>query len=412
MFKPKRKLSKLLTKAFLKNTEAISVNNYSNNVIFCNARTQYENLGDLVINRTLLRNLRNYGRLIVDTREVPDWFCEELELSVDERFNNDRLGFYILVLLFGLRALVQLDSQVYVLRTPGGHSGPMKSWIGAVKGLAWLFIFRIIGVRVCWFGASIESFSRMKEMFEKWKSHFMYFYSVRDSISENYGRKIGIKRLTRFPDLAWLMETPPASDEPMKVDGDYVIFSFREFTHKLAEMVEYENDLYAVLDAIVKLVCGEYSKKLVISYQVTRDYEFCKGIRDRYKDDCDVIFIESQIDSQCMYDLYSRAFMVFSNRLHVLLFAMVCGSLPVAVIDLAEHNKITGIFSDAQLMRLVIDIRNSSDEVEVLRGLAADAHLIKEEIALYRKRQQSFAEELLRLVMTRAEHLVESKILN
>lgn len=376
--------------------------NYPNNLIFCSAITQYENLGDLVINRTLLRNLKNYGRLIVDTRGVPDWFCEQLELNVDERYSNYRVRLRLLVLLFGLKALFNLNSQVYLIRTPGGHSGPIENWIGGVKSLAWFFIFRIIGVRICWFGASIESFSIMREMFEKWYSNFMHFYSLRDSISEGYARKIGIERLESFPDLAWLMETPPASNEPMKIDSDYVIFSFRECPHKLAETVEYNNNLYAVLDAIVKLVCGEWSKKLVISYQVTRDYEFCKGIRDRYKYDCDVMFIESQVDSQCMYDLYSRASMVFSNRLHVLLFAMVCGSLPVAVIDLAEHSKITGIFLDARLMRLVIDIRKSSNEVEVLRSLSTDAPAIEEEIALYRKRQLSLGKALLRRVMTGA----------
>ncbi|MDJ0633658.1 MAG: polysaccharide pyruvyl transferase family protein [Xenococcaceae cyanobacterium MO_188.B29] len=376
--------------------------NYPNNLIFCSAITQYENLGDLVINRTLLRNLRNYGRLIVDTRGVPDWFCEQLELSVDERYSNYRVRLRLLVLLFGLKALFNLNSQVYLIRTPGGHSGSIENWIDGIKSLAWFCIFRIIGVRICWFGASIESFSIKREMFEKWYSNFMHFYSLRDSISEDYARKIGIERLASFPDLAWLMETPPASNEPMKIDGDYVIFSFRECPHKLAETVEYNNNLYAVLDAIVKLVCEEWSKKLVISYQVTRDYKFCKGIRDRYKYDCDVMFIESQVDSQCMYDLYSRASMVFSNRLHVLLFSMVCGSLPVAVIDLAAHNKITGIFLDARLMRLVIDIRKSSDEVELLRSLATDAPVIEEEIALYRKRQLSLGEALFRRVMTGA----------
>ncbi len=388
--------------------------NYSDNFIFCNARTQYENLGDLIINKTLLSKLRNYGKLIVDTRGVPDWFCEELEISVDEQYNTG-VGFYPLVLLFGLRVLVNSNSQVYLIGTPGGHngSGLTENWIGQIKSLVWFFVFRIIGVRICWFGASIESFSRMREMFEKWKSNFMHFYSVRDSISKDYGTKIGIKRLASFPDLAWLMETPPASDEPVKVDGDYVIFSFRKPPQSVADTVEYKNDLYTALDTIVKLVCGEWSKKLVISYQVTRDYEFCKEIRDRYKDYCDVIFIERQIDSQCVYNLYSRAFMVFSDRLHVLLFTMVCGSLPVAVIDLAIYSKITGIFLDAKLMQLVIDRRKSLDKFdEILHGIATDTDMIKEEIALYRKRQQNVGEELLRLVMTGEEHLVEPKMLN
>ena len=386
--------------------------NYSNNFIFCCVRTQYENLGDLVINKTLLSQLRNYGKLIVDTRGVPDWFCEELEISVDEQYSTG-VGFYPLMLRFGLRVLVNSNSQVYLIINPGGFngSGLTENWIGHIKSLVWFFVFRIIGIRICWFGASIKSFSRMREMFEKWKSNFMYFSSVRDSISQDYGTKIGIKRLASFPDLAWLMETPPASDEAVKVDGDYIIFSFR-VPPSLADIVEYKNGLYTTLDTIVKLVCGDWSKKLVISYQVTFDYEFCKGIRDRYKDYCDVIFIERQIDSQCMYNLYSRAFMVFSDRLHVLLFAMVCGSLPVAVIDLAMHNKITGIFLDAGLMRLVIDRRKRLDEVEVLRGIANDADLIKGEIALYRKRQRTFGEELLRGVMNGAEYLPEAKMLN
>ena len=386
--------------------------NYSDNFIFCNARTQYENLGDLIINKTLLSKLRNYGKLIVDTRGVPDWFCEELEISVDEQYSTG-VGFNPLVLLFGLRVLVNSNSQVYLFRLPGGLNGNglIDNWIGEIKSLVWFFIFRIIGIRICWFGASIESFSRIREMFEKWKSNFMYFYSVRDSISKDYGTKIGIKRLASFPDLAWLMETPPTSNEPVKVDGDYVIFSFRKPLQSIADTVQYKNDLYTALDSIVKLVCGEWSKKLVISYQVTRDYEICKGIKDRYKDYCDIIFIERQIDSQCMYNLYSRASMVFSDRLHVLLFAMVCGSLPVAVVDLAMHNKITGIFLDAKLMQLVIDRRKSLDDFdEILRGIAADAELIKEEIALYRKCQQNVGEELLRLVMTREEYLVEQKM--
>jgi polysaccharide pyruvyl transferase WcaK-like protein len=390
--------------------------NHSDNFIFCRAIISYDNLGDIVINKTLMNNLRNYGRLIVNTRGVPPWVCQQLELSVDEQYTKG-IGFQILVFLYGLRALADSNSKVYFIKTPGGYIGNdlNNNWLNQVKGLAWVFLFRIIGVRVCWFGASIESFSKMQEMLEKWKSQFIYFYSVRDSLSQDYGRKIGIERLAIFPDLAWLMETSSENSNPISIDGEYVIFSFRKPPQRLINkfnLAEYENDFYRVLDAIIKLVCQKWSKKLVICYQVTRDYKFCKEIKDRYQDSCDVILIDHQINTESIYGLYSRASMVFSNRLHVLLFSGLYGSLPVAVINTELYRKITGIFLDAKLMRLIVDISKKPDLVELLSGMVADTSLIKEKIASYHHHQLNTGQELFKLVMTGSKHHAKNDLRN
>ncbi|HBE19775.1 MAG TPA: hypothetical protein DEG17_15095 [Cyanobacteria bacterium UBA11149] len=374
----------------------------SGNLFFCSARIQYENLGDIIINKILFSNLRNYGILMVDDRGIPDWVIEELDLKVDERLSKIKypFGLYLLILFFGLIALVKFNFKVYLIAMPGHHYGRIKNSINSLKSLSFFFIFRTIGIRICWFGASIGPFLEMRQTVEKWKSNFMYFYSVRDSISENYARMIGINRVTHFPDLAWLMETPNLSNVPVGSDDDYVIFSFRKASHALAESVEYKNNLCTVLDEIVKLVCGEWSKKLVISYQVEHDYEFCKWISDRYKKYCDVVFIEEKVNSQSMYNLYSRASLVFSNRLHVLLFAIACGSLPIAVVDAAHHDKISGIFADAGLMQLLIDIGKEPCRVEVLREIFANNPLIKEKITLYREERRNYGKELFMRVIT------------
>lgn len=58
--------------------------NHQEKIIFLNAQTQYENLGDLIILKTLLDKLRNYGSLIINElineRQTPEWFSQELDI--------------------------------------------------------------------------------------------------------------------------------------------------------------------------------------------------------------------------------------------------------------------------------------------------------------------------------------------
>lgn len=387
--------------------------NKSGNLIFCQAQVPYDNLGDLVITKVLLTNLRNYGHVIVNIKGVPDWYCQQLELTEEEKASSYKLPFPILVLLFRLRTLIDSNANIYLLMRPGhvfgsGFSNSIKMFMSAI----YCFVMKILGVRICRFGTSIGPFSSLMQIGEKWKSNAMYFYSARDTISANYAKKIGIDKVEIFPDmawlikkqnandnLAWLMQTPNANKQPIHVDGDYVVFSFRD-TFREFNNPEYKNNLCATLDSIVQLVCVEWGKTLVIAHQVDWDYEFCKWLSDRYQNSCKIVFIERYIDSQYMYDLYSGAFMVFSNRLHVLLLAMLCGALSMAVVERASEHKITGIFSDAGLSRLIVDIDRGSSSVDILPGIAADADRIKAEIALAFERNRNYGESLLKRVMT------------
>ncbi|MCC5669161.1 polysaccharide pyruvyl transferase family protein [Nostoc sp. CHAB 5784] len=382
-------------------------NSQRKKIFFFTAQTQYENLGDLMIIKILLDNLRKYGTMIINEQGVPEWFCQELDIKDDEKVSKYGTKFNNLMLVFALKALFSSNNEIYYILTPGHrfsipltNIGYLRYLIETIKQMTTLALFKIIGVRICRFGVSIGPFSKLDQLVERWKSKFMYFYSVRDTKSEDYATKLGINKVEIFPDLAWLMKTPYASNKLAKLHDEYVIFSFRNSTNPLGDPDIYKNSLFPVLDKIVSMVGKKWQKKLLISYQVDLDYEFCKDISNRYKDDCNVIFIEEKINTQSMYDLYSRAYMIFSNRLHVLMFAMLCGSIPVAVVDTLKHDKITSIFSDAGLMRIVIDISNEAHISEILNEIDTDINVIRKDIDLCIEHNQNSADAILKQVMT------------
>lgn len=377
--------------------------NQPKNLIFYSLRTQYENLGDLIINKTLLNELRKYGELIVDDQGVPEWFCQELGITAEERAGKRELKFNILVLLSGTKTFFQPGVKTYLV-TPPGHiyNSTAITWTHAVKTVASAFLLSVLGVRACRFGASIGPFLGLAQLVEKMQSQFMHFYSVRDTISETYARSIGVQRVEMFPDLAWLIE-PQLNNKAVTSSNDYVVFSFRESSHNLDDSDNYKNCLYKMLDAIVDLACNKWKKNLAISYQVDRDRKVCQDIKSRYQNSCNVTFIEEKVDSLSMRSLYGNASMVFSNRLHVLMFAMASGSCPIAVVDAAKHNKIIGIFADAGLSQLIIDIEKDPVEVEVLNQIIDDSPAVKNKIALAFERNRDLAHTVLRRVMNQEE---------
>ncbi|MBD2436526.1 polysaccharide pyruvyl transferase family protein [Nostoc sp. FACHB-110] len=385
------------------------INEPKKTIIFVSPETQYENLGDLIIIKVLLKNLRNYGKLVINDRNLPQWFCQELEIQESERASKHGKKFISVMLNYAIKNLLQWQqNNIYYVLTPGHRFSKSISnvleyfiyLVQKIKDLIILALLKTFNFRICRFGVSIGPFSKIDEFAEKLQSEFMYFYSVRDTKSENYAQKIGINKVKIFPDLAWLLKIPNTSSSLIKSNDEYVIFSFRESTHPLDKSNTYRNHLFSVLDEIVDIVCIQWQKKLLISYQVDLDFEFCQEISDRYKEKYPVIFINERINSQKMYDLYSQAYMIFSNRLHVLMFGTICGSIPVAVVDKAKHDKIIGIYSDAGLMPQVIDISSSENILDRLSKMAANTDLIKQELALCIQRYQNSGNEIFQDVMT------------
>lgn len=378
----------------------------SKQLIFFPLQTQYTNLGDQLINKVLLDKLQNYGDLIVDDRGVPEWYIEKLGLLPHQRSSHYGKKLNYLIIENSLKNKFSHQfKQIYFIYHPGHRYGD-RTWLETFSWFRAMLIsnslFYLLGVRMCSFGISIGPFSTPLQILEKLKSRFMYFYSVRDSISEVYAKSIGIQKVQRFPDIAWLMKIKPAEQikNLISIEGQYIIFSFRSATNAYTNSNVYANKLCAILDQIFNLFCLTLNQKLVISYQVEMDYDFCQFLENRYKDRGKVICLKEKLETDTIYDLYHNASMVFSNRLHVLLFSIVSHTLPIAVVDVKKHDKVVGIFQDANLHELIIDIEQDNFQISHLQSLVNQSESIKEKVNLCYQQTQVIAENLLGSVMT------------
>ncbi|MFQ4139767.1 polysaccharide pyruvyl transferase family protein [Nodosilinea sp. PGN35] len=337
--------------------------NYKNHSvqILYDARTQFENLGDLVINKILLDELRLYAKLVINIQGVPTWYQEALSVLPEERVDEKNIKFRHRVLLNGLRACFAGDKNVFLVTNPGHHYGSMKAVGGQpLKLLFYLILLRLSGIKVCRFGVSIGPFTGLRVLIEKVRSKFTYFDSVRDSLSINYAKSIGLKEPLFFPDLAWLIKTDFLDNTIQEEDRDFVVFSFRDLSSSAVKPLTSQTNLFDKLDIIAEFCVEKLSKKILITYQVEHDYEFSKEIFDRYSakygNVSKVEFIESRLDTVSMQMIYSQSYITFSNRLHVLMFSMAHGSLPIGIVDSNKNAKIVGIFLDSGMADLLLDI--------------------------------------------------------
>lgn len=390
---------------------------YSGNLIFCRVRLHRENLGDVLITGLLLEKLRKYGRLIVSSQKPHNFQYDSSKLLEDESIESYDRSFNYLLLLAGWKALFSGNKlNVYLFESPGHRFGDRTLFQAKNHILEALHsaIFKIIGIKICSLGTSIGPFSKTLETLESLRAQMMYCYSVRDSRSQNYAHRLGISKVAYFPDMAWFLEaspgrvnvsleTPEQNEPKLQIlknqDKEYVILSFRETTHRLSNSSDYEDRLFQVLDRIVS-IARDSDKKLMLTYQVAADRQFCQVIYDRYYEKFDIEILENQINSRSMYEIYSRASFVFTNRLHVFMFSMGCGTLPIAVIDEENHDKITGILKDANLQDLIIDIQKGAIEAESsLHQIIDRSDLIQQNIVEAYEKNRNYGNTLLQKLM-------------
>jgi polysaccharide pyruvyl transferase WcaK-like protein len=97
--------------------------------------------------------------------------------------------------------------------------------------------------------------------------------------------------------------------------------------------------------------------------------------------------------------LYSQVSFVFSNRLHVLLFALANGAIPFAIIDIKKNTKITGLFEDAGLKSLIININDHPIDIKALREICLDPRPIQEKIAVVQRQMKQHADQIIERIM-------------
>ena len=309
-------------------------------VFFFRIKTQFQNLGDALINRELLSLMSGHGELVVDDRFAPRAFVNQvMPANTRNTCQRSGMGFYLLMLYL---KLIRRETVLYFLN-PGGYGGEIGRLRYLKKRLSCLFIrlISLTGVRVCLIGVSYSSLGDLHASAVRRLVDSLYFHSVRDEGSLAVCRRSNIRVDCILPDLAFNAQ-PCVQAEAREID---VLLSLRQP----------EDPVYA-RELINSLVEQSQNLNSAVSFQVAFDRTFCEQLADAIQDEigrCDVYDV-----SHCIGEarkLYERSRVVVSNRLHVLLLAMASGAMPVALVRDGENAKIVGLFKGLGLDELLLE---------------------------------------------------------
>lgn len=334
------------------------------NILFYKGYTQYHNIGDQLINKSLLAFFRQFSRVVVSDKGMPDYYTEILALQETEKSSSQPLEFHLQLLKCAVKAIFSPQQQVYFLASPPGDQSTTSNVTGLkyiLSGLFYLLLY-LLGVRIIKIGFSLGPLSPLGNIGERFRALFVRYYYVRDSLSLQYAQRLGISQAKIFPDLCWTFQ-PQTAPLPAQATGldsrPKVLLSFRSAVHQ-DSADGYQQDLLQLIQALVRQNADQYQFEIV--YQVASDAAFSQQLHAAIQTDASIHFHDQQL-GLANANYYQSAAAVLTNRLHVALLAAKYGCLPIIVTDINKHVKIKGIFIDAGLQSLLLDTQQEAQDI-------------------------------------------------
>jgi polysaccharide pyruvyl transferase WcaK-like protein len=323
------------------------------NHFFYNLNTQFENTGDLLINKSLVELLAKRGIVYIDDYGKPPEFMDSL-------FQNDNVKRLSLLpnqinMIGHIKKRIKnknTDDKFYLVFVPGDMSrAKFRSALSGIKNFKNLLSLNLSGVRILRLGVSLGKFNVFSAYIEAISSLTYRSFAVRDTISMEIAKRFHFSHLSFFPDLAWAYDL---KDKPEKHDKkEYIVLSFRSNERGTIHNGSYILKIVQELQQILQN-SDLSAYKIKISYQVGYDRQAANdiyGILNKY---FDVELIDKKLDIVEASALYRNAQCVISNRLHVLLLSILADSLAIPYINRNDNRKIHGIFNDNELTESIL----------------------------------------------------------
>lgn len=309
-------------------------------VAFMSVKTQFDNLGDVLINRELALALSARARTVIDFSRCPPAFRQAM--AVEGLLNIEVVdGLGSLKLFIALISARLRGQPCYYFLNPGGLGGremsPRQTLSASIYNVL-LWFFAVIGVRVCLVGASFDPMQKRARFVMKTRLRNLFLIAVRDQLSIGHLRDDGVRVDGLVPDLSFLAFQPerlPAGDRPA------LAFSFR-----------FDKGDETTFDAFVLDIAGRQAPGRVLKFvaQVARDGEPMQRLAERVAaHGFEARYVGCWTDIDQVNQSYADCSAIYSNRLHALLMATYVGAAPVAVVSGKANRKIEGIFGDLGL---------------------------------------------------------------
>ncbi len=330
------------------------------NIFFVNVKTQFQNLGDALINRQLILLLASRGVVYVNISHCPAEFLKWLSIDgVQSVKKVNSLEFFIKKAMY----LAERKNKVSYLFNPGGYVGEISkvSYIFGLTKLIFLNLLNALGMKFYMIGFSVEALGKRAKRLLKIKSNLCEVLAVRDTSSIQVLKEIGALNFELIPDLAFGLDSLDSqlSALPDKNVSRAICISFREI-----------KDKSRLIKSISKL--HEVGYEISASSQVKMDKQFNSEIIEKVHGGHHKIDFDSIADAVAYY---SRFKYVVSNRLHVLLLAMYAGSIPVPYLEGGKNEKIRSLFKTMGIENYVYEDSTSTPLNDFIERLSAASNI-------------------------------------
>lgn len=313
-------------------------------VAFVQFSTQFENAGDCLINRELVRLLAVRADLCLDVSLCPPAFAEQVlqGLPQRERLRGGREPF----LLRMLRAR-RSGRRCFLFLMPGAVTGARPA-TGVVPDrirdlsmpIAWA-----LGVRICKVGASFGGLSEDHLATWRRRRRWMFRICPRDTTSADYLRAHGVIPDPCIPDLAFnVFDGSPAAVRGPTPERRAAGLSFRT-----DQDPRQATDVTAGVLELARRSGVEVRWRPVV--QVARDRPGMEALGARLRADGYAVepVLDLHADVEACLAFYREVPVVVSNRLHAILMAASQGARVLPVADGPPGAKLSGVLRDLGL---------------------------------------------------------------
>ena len=327
---------------------------------FFSVNTQFENIGDALINRELVRLAARQAPVKVDLSRCPPAFRKTLALETVENVElvDGSKSLFREILRYRLSG----GTPVFLLK-PGAYLGPLGLSVPKAFIILCLQLgMRLMGIKICHIGVSYERLSGPHRFFLRVRSRLLFAHYVRDEASFDYARTHGFTPDGILPDLALnIYDSHARQSEQIRRIG----VSFR--TDQYSEQLDH---VLTFLQWLIETVGRKNIDGFVMVAQVERDIApmtvASRMIDTQFGIDTKVVECHENLAScEAAYD---ECDFIVSNRLHSLLIGGNQCPRILACITPFYNRKIIGLFDALDLDRHVIEI-DAMDEVETAKAL-------------------------------------------
>ena len=329
--------------------------------------TQPSNVGDLLINKMLIKELARHGNVYVDCYNCPDDFRDVLFENMDNvidlwkeyHYTVKRLNF------IKFRNILKKKSIKLFTQSPGPftkiHFLPLRLALNAIHKIVSMVNIPFVRIGNC----CSEALAKGEVISES----YVDSYYLRSHQSVEYLKKMTDRSVYYFPDLSFLYSFDLRKYDKKKI----AVFCFREVTGNLDSFIS------GLKYFVSKLLENGY--KIKIAYQVKSDEAFSKYIYSIFK--CDKVSYHENLIWYNQLDFYKDVNIVFSNRLHSLLIGAMYGAIPVAFTN-SENvvRKISDVF-DSSISTISKELLLSETSYKNINSIIIDSDSYRKKLAFH-----------------------------